>query len=586
MLALYRLLLYSVSTMIVRSLSRLVLWLRIRTYQQRQQHQHSQHQQRNNFRLLADRDKQRHPYHQLRMTTSRKKLSLSILVGVFIVVATLLRITPRRRHHQQQQFLVPSSSSSTATATASNTTVFPPTHHHHDHGRRDSEDEEDDMPIMQLLSSYLLNPMTAANKNDNEFNEFGKTDLVVRLPPPIVGVEGRGGGVEVVDAVFAMALGSTIKDVIMFVTSLQRTGFVGDVALGVLPNSHRDMSEELWDYLLSVNEDSNEGDGKKKKKMMNVIVYTLSLYVNPRQTKSYRHGHSFYYNTTSQKYVGDARPFYRTFSQLRYEYYAAWLLSLHHDHQHKKQQHLQKYGRIMLTDLRDVYFQKNPFNMLPSHTEMKNTMMVFEEYPTKIIDQRSNRKWIRTARGRNVLKQIGHNNNVSCSGTTIGGYNAIATYLTHMIESFDESPQCNHLTGCDQGHHNFLVYSGRLTNNTTTDATQRMQRSLLPTPISKIIIGKQGYSIVNTLGLLAKHEDIHHKGEQIITPLRSLGIIDNETDQILNWDGTISPVFHQYDRDQELTLIMNRRGEKLVRQWKESRKNNTRNSTSTTTKAT
>ena len=570
------------SMMIGQSLSRLRTIFR-------QQHQHHL-QQQNNFRLLADRDKQRRPWlHQLRTATARKSRTAtitSILVGVFILFATYFRITSP--HHDQHQFLFPSSSiaTSTATATRTTTTFLTPAHHHHGYGRRDNADEENSMSKMQLLlSSYLLHPMTAANKNRDDLKL--EQDIAVRLPPPIVAVEGRGGGVKVVDCVFAMALGSTIQDVMLFVTSLRDTGFVGDVVLGVLPYSHRDMSDELWEYLISVNEDYNAGvsdDGQKKKKKMNVIVYTLSLYVNPRQTKSFRHGRSFYYNTTSQKYVGDVRPFYRTFSQLRYEHYASWLFSLH-DVEHQNQNYKKYYGRIMLTDLRDVYFQKNPFNELPSHTEMKNTLMVFEEYPTKIIDQRWNREWIRTARGRNALKEIGENNNVSCSGTTIGGYNAIVTYLIHMIRSFDESPQCNHVTGCDQGHHNFLVYSGRLTDSsTTTDEIHRIQGPQLPTQISKIIVGKQGYSIVNTLGLLAKREDIYHKGEQIITPLRSLGILDNKTDHVLNWDGSISPILHQYDRDPELKSIIDQRGKNLVRQWKQRRKTDGSYSTSSTTK--
>ena len=570
--------------MIVRSCSRL------RTIFRQQQQQHLQ--QQNNFRLLAaDRDKQRRPCHHKLMTATARKsrtttTSTPILVGAVIVFVTLLRITSP--HHDQHQFLVPSSS----TVTRMNTTVLTPPNHHYGHSKRENVDGADSISKMQLLlSSYLRHPRTtAATKNGDDLDL--EQDIAIRLPPPIVGEEGRvgdvGGGIEVVDSIFAMALGSTIQDIILFVTSLRTTGFVGDVVLGVLPNSHRDMSQELWDYLLSINKDYNAGvsdDGQQKKKKMNVIVYTLSLYVNPRQTKSYRHGHSFYYNTTSQQYIGDVRPFYRTLSQLRYEHYASWLFSFHNI-EHQNHNYKKYYGRIMLTDLRDVYFQKNPFNELPSHTEMKNTLMVFEEYPRKIIDQRWNREWIRTARGRNALKEIGEINNVLCSGTTIGGYNAIATYLIHMIRSFDESPQCNHVTGCDQGHHNFLVYSGLLTHkSTTTDEVYRIQGSLLPSPISKIIVGKQGYSIVNTLGLLAKREDIHHKGEQIITPLRSLGILDNETDHVLNWDGSLSPVFHQYDRDRELKSIIDQRGKNLVRQWKQRRKKNGRYSTSTTTKA-
>jgi hypothetical protein len=190
--------------------------------------------------------------------------------------------------------------------------------------------------------------------------------------------------------------------------------------------------------------------------------------------------------------------------------------------------------------------------------------MVFEEYPTRINDQSKNRGWILTARGRHELERIG-DNFISCSGTTIGGYDAIQTYLLHMIKSFDESPQCNNVLGCDQGHHNYLLYSGRLMKPTFLSDEHHQS---LPT-IFQIIIGKQGYSIVNTVGLLAKREDNQRK--KIITPLRSVGIVHNVTDEVLNWDGTVTPILHQYDRDEELRHIMTVRGQRYVRHWKESK---------------
>jgi hypothetical protein len=71
------------------------------------------------------------------------------------------------------------------------------------------------------------------------------------------------------------------------------------------------------------------------------------------------------------------------------------------------------------------------------------------------------------------------------------------------------------------------------------------------------------------VGLLAKREDNQRK--KIITPLRSVGIVHNVTNEVLNWDGTVTPILHQYDRDEELRRIMTVRGQQYIRQWKESK---------------
>ena len=351
-------------------------------------------------------------------------------------------------------------------------------------------------------------------------------DVCIHLRAPLVG-EGRLKvfvNEPVRDAIFAFAIKSQLRDVFLFLSSLKDASFDGIVVLAVLPHCHPDMPDELWDFLLNVNDFSSASN-------MNVIVHTLDLSSSCIANGICTHGRSFYYNTSSLEYIDDLRPSPRTLSQLRFEFYAAWLL------RPQTETYSYRYGRIMLSDLRDVFFQKNPFSGMASHQQLKNTLIVFEEFPTRIKDQPHNREWIRNSRGEQALDQIGHNY-ISCSGTTFGGRDAMEAYLLHMLKAFDETPEANSIAGMDQGHHNFVVHSGRLNSS-----------------IDQVVIEKQGYSIVNTVGIIGA-----------VWGLRQHGILDNATNEVLNYDGTVSPVVHQYDRDAEFTDIFEKRYQAFINQ--------------------
>ncbi|CAB9496337.1 expressed unknown protein [Seminavis robusta] len=182
---------------------------------------------------------------------------------------------------------------------------------------------------------------------------------------------------------------------------------------------------------------------------------------------------------------------------------------------------------------------RNPFALLPA--EIQRALFVFEEYSNPPLrDQAYNREWILITRGATVVDQIG-NKTVLCSGTTLGGKVAIESYLRAMVQSFDETV-CTKV-GCDQGQHNYLIHSGR----PMSESTQ----------IDRIEYGKQGASLVNTLCLFASQHP----------PLRTLGLVDNTTNEVLNHDGSVSAVVHQFDREPEIFAIFNKRGEEFFKDW-------------------
>ena len=99
---------------------------------------------------------------------------------------------------------------------------------------------------------------------------------------------------------------------------------------------------------------------------------------------------------------------------------------------------------------------------------------------------------------------------------------ALQPYLHAMITQFDNT-KCK-LKGCDQGFHNYLYYTNGLTGLKG---------------IREVIEFEQGKGIINNLGMLRTK------------PLREWGLL-NDSNLVLNWDGQVSAVAHQFDRDDEL----------------------------------
>lgn len=165
-----------------------------------------------------------------------------------------------------------------------------------------------------------------------------------------------------------------------------------------------------------------------------------------------------------------------------------------------------RYAKIMLTDVRDVIFQRDPFEF-----EFGTELSVFlEDDRQKMKDCPYNSRWLETGFGKDVLREIG-NEIPSCSGTTIGGYHAIVEYLELMIDQMLRLKA--HPSGMDQGVHNYLLYTQQLKN------VRIFQNRLGP---------------VFTLGKTV-----------------DLPTLFDEEGYVLNKDGTVAHVLHQYDRHME-----------------------------------
>jgi hypothetical protein len=114
--------------------------------------------------------------------------------------------------------------------------------------------------------------------------------------------------------------------------------------------------------------------------------------------------------------------------------------------------------RVLLTDVRDVVFQRDPFADLPS----SGLAVSLESADYTIATEHHNAHWIERAYGRKMLERIG-DNRVSCVGVTYGDGSAIWRYLVLVTEEILRlSPSQLGIGGADTAIHNVLIWTGQL----------------------------------------------------------------------------------------------------------------------------
>ncbi|KPK97175.1 MAG: hypothetical protein AMJ95_10540 [Omnitrophica WOR_2 bacterium SM23_72] len=111
-----------------------------------------------------------------------------------------------------------------------------------------------------------------------------------------------------------------------------------------------------------------------------------------------------------------------------------------------------QYSHVLLVDLRDVVFQKDPFDF-----DLKPLSLFYEHKSTTIEGDSSNSAWIKRLFGQEVLNEIGSNTPI-CSGVIIG----LVPEIIELIKELLTIPLKNHPRyGEDQGILNYYVYKLR-----------------------------------------------------------------------------------------------------------------------------
>lgn len=137
-----------------------------------------------------------------------------------------------------------------------------------------------------------------------------------------------------------------------------------------------------------------------------------------------------------------------------------------------------QYHRILMIDIRDSYFQSNPFQMITT-TEDKSYFYSFNGVETLSIRQCGwNGEWVRDCFGSDVLEEIG-SRAIICSGVSFGTYDTTIKYLqlmndivhgistpetTSVIQKVHPKfPSCER-NGVDQGVHNVIMHKNLIPN--------------------------------------------------------------------------------------------------------------------------
>jgi hypothetical protein len=166
-----------------------------------------------------------------------------------------------------------------------------------------------------------------------------------------------------------------------------------------------------------------------------------------------------------------------------------------------------RYDQVMMSDVRDVVFQRHPFDGIAS----QKCHFFLEGAARNIGDDPTNSRWALGCLSAEEAAALA-NRRISCSGITIGGTAAIIAYLERMAARIAAQPFRIYRTighGYDQAIHNALVH--------------------LDPAIDGIII-----------------ENNRHIATMALEP-RSSYRLDNDA-RIHAGDGRLFAICHQYDR--------------------------------------
>lgn len=152
-------------------------------------------------------------------------------------------------------------------------------------------------------------------------------------------------------------------------------------------------------------------------------------------------------------------------------------------------EHGHRYDRVMVSDIRDAFFQGDPFNTWFPHD------ICFALEDTRLSAEPLNQQWLRDIyHSEGLVRAIAHNP-VCCSGTTLGTTPAMIRYIDDMCReiggrNYDRS-RAN-----DQGMHNYIVWHER--RGEGADWDDRVVQTVGCTPDSKVRV-ERGLVLIGEL---------------------------------------------------------------------------------------
>jgi len=111
------------------------------------------------------------------------------------------------------------------------------------------------------------------------------------------------------------------------------------------------------------------------------------------------------------------------------------------------------FGNVMLTDVRDVFFQADPFAF-----DLDGGLNCFLEDAAETLGtQPHNRKWLQAAFGSEVVREMSAKP-IICAGVTVGSVELVLRYLEVMADFLFRLPHQG--VGLDQAVHNYVLHKG------------------------------------------------------------------------------------------------------------------------------
>ncbi|KAL7501440.1 hypothetical protein ACHAWT_010409 [Skeletonema menzelii] len=198
---------------------------------------------------------------------------------------------------------------------------------------------------------------------------------------------------------------------------------------------------------------------------------------------------------------------------------------------------------VILTDVRDAFFQRDPFVTAVERNQV-HPLMVFQESPETDTEHWLTDWPVSACRKHKLGKKP-----MLCSGSVMGSREGILDYIDVMEEEFKYWIQRENCRidnrGDDQSIHNYLYYTNRFKNAVSIPHRHG--------PIH--VVGYQAARIFENATKEAKDAGVGI-GQIFIKDdnnwrewlPRKYGLIDTNTGLIVNEDGTPSAQVHQYDR--------------------------------------
>jgi hypothetical protein len=219
--------------------------------------------------------------------------------------------------------------------------------------------------------------------------------------------------------ILGLLTGMTLEQIKPFFLSLEKTGYCGDVCMIVA-----DLEQATLNFL--------------RARRINLVPFQKK-YLKPKWARRISWVRLFMKPWQQRRFDEQMALTYLHFWCARTVYYRTFLAECGND-----------YDQVMLADVRDILFQRDPFDF-----EIPAGLGVFMEDANQSIGTNfSNSTWLREGFGEAVLNELAHKR-IYCAGTIFGTPAALQDYLDQVLDLYHSKKNGELI---DQAAFNYLLH--------------------------------------------------------------------------------------------------------------------------------